>query len=75
MKRLFAALRPVLLPLGLIVAVSALLLAMDPAQKGSQATHMPRVALMQHASQGALDDGVTGVLRGLHSEVMRSARK
>lgn len=65
MKRLFAALRPVLLPLGLITAVSALLLAMDPAQKGSQATHMPRVALMQHASQGALDDGVTGVLRGL----------
>lgn len=65
MKRLFAALRPVLLPLGLIVAVSALLLAMDPAKDTSKATRIPRVALMQHASQGALDDGVTGVLLGL----------
>jgi ABC-type uncharacterized transport system substrate-binding protein len=65
MKRLFAALRPVLLPLGLIVAVSALLLAMDPARESGSASRIPRVALMQHASQGALDDGVTGVLRGL----------
>ncbi len=65
MKRLFAALRPVLLPLGLIVAVSALLLAMDPARESSKAVRIPRVALMQHASQGALDDGVAGVLRGL----------
>ena len=65
MKRLFTALRPVLLPLGLIVAVSALLLAMDPAKDTSKVARIPRVALMQHASQGALDDGVAGVLMGL----------
>jgi putative ABC transport system substrate-binding protein len=65
MKRLFTALRPVLLPLGLIVAVSALLLAMDPAKDTSKVARIPRVALMQHASQGALDDGVAGVLLGL----------
>jgi putative ABC transport system substrate-binding protein len=55
----------VLLPLGLIVAVSALLLAMDPAKDTSKVARIPRVALMQHASQGALDDGVAGVLMGL----------
>ena len=65
MKRFFAALRPVLLPFGLIIAVSALLLAMDPAKDSNKDTRIPRVALMQHASQGALDDGVAGVLRGL----------
>ncbi len=65
MKRFFAALRPVLLPFGLIIAVSALLLAMDPAKDINKDTRIPRVALMQHASQGALDDGVAGVLRGL----------
>lgn len=65
MNRLFGALRPVLLPLGLIIAVAALLLAMDPVRDQQQTTRIPRVALMQHASQGALDDGVTGVLLGL----------
>jgi putative ABC transport system substrate-binding protein len=38
---------------------------MDPAKDTSKVTRIPRVALMQHASQGALDDGVTGVLLGL----------
>jgi putative ABC transport system substrate-binding protein len=47
------------------MAVAALLLAMDPAKKTNKDTRIPRVALMQHASQGALDDGVAGVLLGL----------
>lgn len=65
MKGLTGALRPVLLPLGLILAVSALLLAMDPAKQTTGPAAIPRVAIVQHASQGALDDGVAGMLRGL----------
>ena len=65
MKGLFGALRPVLLPLGLIVAVAALLLAMEPPQRAAGPAHIPRVAIVQHASQGALDDGVAGMLLAL----------
>ena len=65
MKGLFGALRPVLLPSGLIFAVSALLLAMEPTKRSGDSQRLPHIALVQHASQGALDDGVSGVLLGL----------
>lgn len=65
MKGFAGALRPVLLPLGLIIAVSALLLAMEPAKRPAGPARIPRVAIVQHASQGALDDGVAGMLLGL----------
>lgn len=56
--------RPFLLPLGLIVLVSALLLAMDPSASGAR-KGPPKVALVQHASIGALDAGVSGIVAGL----------
>ena len=54
-------LKPLLLPLALIVAVSALLLVMDPGVRTADAERVPRVAIVQQAPQSALDQGVTGV--------------
>lgn len=65
MKGFAGALRPILLPLGLILAVSALLLAMEPAKRAAGPVRIPQVAIVQHASQGALDDGVAGMLLAL----------
>ncbi len=63
--RILKTLQPFLLPVSLIVVVAAMLLAMDPTNKPLSATAPRRVAIVQHASQGALDDGVTGILRAL----------
>ena len=63
--RILKTLQPFLLPVSLIVVVAAMLLAMDPTNKPLSATAPRRVAIVQHASQGALEDGVTGILRAL----------
>jgi ABC-type uncharacterized transport system substrate-binding protein len=57
-------LRPFLLPIGLIVLISAVLLAMDPRASGTR-KGPPKVALVQHASIAALDSGVDGIVHGL----------
>lgn len=59
MKRLW-------LGLALIAAASGVLLISDWSQRVSGG-QLKRVALVQHASQGALDDGVRGMLDGLAS--------
>jgi putative ABC transport system substrate-binding protein len=67
MTRPFASLKPFLLPLLLIALVGALLLALDDSGTKS-AAGMPRVAIVQHASQAALDEGVRGIVKGLASQ-------
>jgi putative tryptophan/tyrosine transport system substrate-binding protein len=58
-------LKPLLLPLGLIMGVSALLLYMDQSGRDSDPDRLPRVAIAQFASQSALDDSVQGIESGL----------
>ena len=48
----------------LIVAASSILLMSDSSQRKSGHA-LPRVALFQHSSQSALDEGVQGILTGL----------
>lgn len=63
MKALLALLRPLALPVTLIAAVCALLLYMDgSARKASAASKIPHVAVIQHASQASLDEGLKGLL-------------
>ena len=52
------------LGLTLIVAASAVLLISDWSQRSSVGS-LKRVAIVQHASQAALDEGVAGILDGL----------
>lgn len=66
MRAIYALLKPLALPVALIVAVSAYLLYMDKSgAPKSDTNRMPRVALVQHASQSALDDGVAGLINAL----------
>ena len=63
MRALLALLRPLALPVTLIVAVSALLLYMDSsARTAAAASTVPRVAVIQHASQASLDESLKGML-------------
>lgn len=57
--------KPLLLPLSLIIAVGAVLLAMDPGVRMADADRVPRVAIVQHAPQSALDQGSAGVREAL----------
>ena len=66
MKRLFEEIKPFLLAIGLIILVSAVLLSTDASNKKSGG--MPRVAIVQHASQASLDAGVDGIIEGLAQE-------
>ncbi len=50
----------------LIAATSSVLLISDLGQR-HPAGSLPRVALVQHASQSALDEGVQGILEGLNA--------
>src|SRR5262245_20745660 len=53
----------------LIILSSAVLLISDWGQrKGGTAGRVPRVAVVQHASQSVLDDGVRGMLDALAAE-------
>ena len=66
MRGWLASLKPFLPATVLIVLVSALLVWSDDSQRqAADATTVPRVALVQHASQAAIDDGVKGILEGL----------
>ena len=69
MSRLVTALRPFLLPVALIVAVSGILLATDTSTRSADPAvaqqRLPRVAILQHASQFALEEGVGGMIQGL----------
>lgn len=66
---MIATLRSLALGVALIVATAALLLFSDRGSRvGARerpAASMKRVALLQHASQAVLDDGVRGVIDGL----------
>lgn len=50
------------LGLFLIAAASAVLLVADLKQRQPSRSSMPRVAILQHASQGIIDDGVRGIV-------------
>jgi putative ABC transport system substrate-binding protein len=54
-----------LLGIILIVATSAVLLVTDSGQRKSGPGRVPRVALLQHATQALLDEGVEGILAAL----------
>jgi putative ABC transport system substrate-binding protein len=56
--------RPFALPLVLIALGSALLLAMDGPDSRS-GSRLPRVAIVQHAAQASIDQGVRGIVAGL----------
>jgi ABC-type uncharacterized transport system substrate-binding protein len=67
MKSILASVKPFVLSVSLIVAVAALLLALDDSGKKA-ASGLPRVALVQHASQVVLDEAVAGIVRGLANQ-------
>ena len=53
------------LGLFLIAAASSLLLISDWKQRRAPTGHLPRVAIVQHASQGIIDEGVRGIADAL----------
>lgn len=61
--------RHFLLPIALILAVSALLIASDGSsrtrQRQREGASIPRIAIVQHAAQAAIDEGVEGVIAAL----------
>jgi ABC-type uncharacterized transport system substrate-binding protein len=61
--------RHFLLPLALILAVSALLIASDGSGRSRQLQRedagLPRIAIVQHVAQAAIDEGVDGVIAAL----------
>lgn len=63
--------KPLWLPLALIVAVSALLLAMDEGTSRHGTLRLPKIALVQFAPQAALDEGMAGVQAGLSERGFR----
>jgi hypothetical protein len=62
------ALKRLSLGLTLIAAASALLLAMDMHRRAGGAQRLPQIAILQHASVPALDDGVRGMIAGLEAK-------
>ena len=64
--KVWSALRPLALGVALIAAASAVLLISDWKQRRSGKL-LTRVALVQHASQSALDEGVQGIVDGLRN--------
>ena len=58
-------LRHLLLGLFLIAAAASVLLFSDWNQRRSGPSKIPRIAIVQHASQAALDDGVSGMVDAL----------
>src|SRR5882672_2597775 len=64
-RAMWATLKHLSLGMVLIVAASAVLLLSDVDRRQSGSRRVPRIAILQHASQPALDEGVTGMLDGL----------
>ncbi len=60
--------RHLILGLLLIAATSSVLLFSDWSQRRSGDTKIPRIAVLQHASQAALDDGVSGMIDELAAQ-------
>lgn len=69
MNRIVDTLRPFVLPVALIALASGILLVTDTSVQrsgtGTTQQRMPRVAILQHASQFALEEGVGGMIKGL----------
>ncbi|MGD9765023.1 MAG: ABC transporter substrate-binding protein [Candidatus Binatia bacterium] len=61
---MWATLKRLVLGLVLILAASAVLLLSDSG-RGRATRVAPRIAIVQHASQGIIDEGVGGMLEGL----------
>jgi ABC-type uncharacterized transport system substrate-binding protein len=59
------ALKRLALGLALIVAASAVLLVTDGGRRPSGSARRPRVAILQHASQSIIDEGVAGMIDAL----------
>ncbi|HEY2014978.1 MAG TPA: ABC transporter substrate binding protein, partial [Bryobacteraceae bacterium] len=53
------------LGLFLIAAAASVLLLSDWKQRRASTAHLPRVAIVQHASQGIIDEGVRGIVDAL----------
>jgi hypothetical protein len=64
MRAVIDLIRPFIAPIAMIVAVSGILLAFDDSRSRSSAD-MPRVAIVQHTTQAAIDEGVKGIIEGL----------
>lgn len=59
------ALKRLSLGVTLIALAAGVLLASDWGRRTSSPSQLPRIALLQHASQAVLDEGVQGMLAGL----------
>jgi ABC-type uncharacterized transport system substrate-binding protein len=64
-EQIWSAARRLALGVTLIVAASAVLLLSDRSERPTSAAHIPRVAIVQHASTPVLDEGVRGMIDGL----------
>jgi len=64
-RHLLFALKRLSLGMFLIILLSGVLLVSDWNQRKPSAGHIPGVAILQHASQAILDEGVLGMLDGL----------
>ncbi|MBI2470809.1 MAG: ABC transporter substrate-binding protein [Planctomycetes bacterium] len=64
-RQLWFAMRRLSLGIFLIVLLSGILLFSDWTQRKPDAGHIPTIAIMQHASQATLDEGVQGLTAGL----------
>ena len=62
------AVRPFLLAIMIIISASWLLLFLDNSNRNSSTKTLPHVAIVQHASVAALEEGVEGMLQGLAKE-------
>jgi ABC-type uncharacterized transport system substrate-binding protein len=62
---MLAMMKRLSLGVGLIVAASAVLLLSDTARRRGGEQHRLQVALLQHASQAVVDEGVRGMIEGL----------
>jgi ABC-type uncharacterized transport system substrate-binding protein len=62
---MWSALKRLSLGFFLIAAASAILLFADLSHRKSAGVRLPRLAILQHASQPAIDEGVQGMLDGL----------
>jgi ABC-type uncharacterized transport system substrate-binding protein len=62
---IWSAARRLALGVTLIVVASAVLLLSDRSQRTRASAHIPRVAIVQHASTPVLDEGVRGMIDGL----------
>ena len=64
-RQLWFALKRLSLGIFLIILLSGVLLVSDWNQRKPSAGHILRVAILQHASQAVMDEGVQGMLDGL----------